>query len=121
MERSAIVTKIPESTPTWARALQQGLSLNPVGVLLVMELARSSTPLSFSDLAERAGASRSITSQRLRLLEQAGFVHASIPAELRKGRRPYVYWLDRPALQQALAEFASIVEAPMTDTATPQH
>lgn len=121
MEKCAVVTKTPDGTPAWAKTLQQGLSLNPVGVLLLLALANSATPLTFGELAERAGASRSVTSERLRALEQAGLIHASLPPELRKGRRPYVYWLDRDALQQALTAFASIVEAPAIGNASPQH
>jgi DNA-binding transcriptional ArsR family regulator len=65
------------------------------------------TALSTSDLAERFGMSSPAVSRHLALLQHAGLVSAE-----RQGQR-VLYRLNRDALLDALARFASEVDGPL--------
>ena len=65
------------------------------------------TALSTSDLAERFGMSPPAVSRHLSVLQHAGLVSAE-----RQGQR-VLYRLDRDALLDALARFASEVDGPL--------
>jgi ArsR family transcriptional regulator len=65
------------------------------------------TALSTSDLAERFGMSAPAVSRHLSVLQRAGLVSAE-----RQGQR-VLYRLEREALLNALAGFASLVDGPL--------
>ena len=67
----------------------------------------SQTALSTADLAERFGISRPAISRHLSVLQRAGLVSAE-----RQGQR-VLYRLNRDALLDALAGFASTVDGPL--------
>lgn len=70
----------------------------------------SQTALSTTDLAERFGVSPPAVSRHLAVLQQAGLVGAE-----RQGQR-VLYRLNRDALLDALAHFASEVDGPLRRT-----
>ncbi|MEJ2176085.1 MAG: metalloregulator ArsR/SmtB family transcription factor [bacterium] len=65
------------------------------------------TALSTSDLAERFGVSAPAMSRHLAVLQRAGLVSTE-----RQGQR-VLYRLNRDALLDALADFASLVDGPL--------